>query len=181
MNLLGTHDTERILSLLGDNGEGEGLENSELAVKRLTPTQKKVAIRRLKLASILQFTVYGVPSVYYGDEAGLEGYHDPFCRRPYPWGRENTALLAHYRKLGALRARNTAFKNGDFAFCEHHGGRVSYLRNGINGDRVFVAANVESEPWELPLTGTWKNALTGKRVASPLTIPPETAIVLENI
>lgn len=180
MNLLGTHDTERILTLLGDDGEGELLENPALAVKKLTPVQRKTAIRRLKLAATLQFTVYGVPSVYYGDEAGVEGYHDPFCRRPYPWGREDRALLAHYRRLGALRARHPIFRDGDFAFLEHHGGRVAYERRGADGSRVVVAANMEETDWTLDLSGDWRDALSGKRVSRPLTVAPETAVVLEK-
>ncbi len=177
MNLLGTHDTERILSLLGDDGEGEGLENPALAVKKLTPVQRKTALRRMKLASILQFTVFGVPSVYYGDEAGMEGYHDPFCRRPYPWGHEEKELLAHYRRLGAMREKYSVFANGDFSFREHHGARVAFERKN-DRESVTVFANAEPSPWEINLTGAWKNALTGKKLSFPLTLAPESAIVV---
>ncbi|MBR7098773.1 MAG: glycoside hydrolase family 13 protein, partial [Clostridia bacterium] len=152
MNLLGTHDTERILTVLGDGGEGEGLENPELAVKRLRVEQKRRALALLKIASVLQFTVYGVPSVYYGDEAGLEGYHDPFCRMPFPWGRENTDLQAHYRALGALRAEHRALRDGDFRFLAHTEHAFAYLREAPEGDdRVLVAANMGDRPWSVSL------------------------------
>ena len=62
------------------------------------------------MASFLQFTLPGAPTVYYGDEVGMEGYADPFNRRTYPWGREDEELLAHYRRLGQLRRDNPALR-----------------------------------------------------------------------
>ena len=179
MNLLGTHDTERILTVLGDGGEGEGLENPELAVKRLRVEQKRRALALLKIASALQFTVYGVPSVYYGDEAGLEGYHDPFCRMPFPWGRENTDLQAHYRALGALRAEHRALRDGAFRFLAHTEHAFAYLREAPEGDdRVLVAANMGDRPWSLSLDRPMKNALTGETAADVAIVPSQGVLVL---
>lgn len=129
MNLLGTHDTPRILTVLGDPTEGGELDNHELAVKKLTTGARRRAKRLLMIGATVQFTVFGVPSVYYGDEAGLEGYRDPFCRMPYPWGREDRAMLAHYRKLGAMRRRFSALQGGDFRFLESPEGTVVYERS----------------------------------------------------
>ncbi len=100
MNLLGTHDTARILTALMDSFEGS---REEKAHRHLSRKQWTTAQERLQAASFLQFMLPGAPSIYYGDEAGMEGYNDPFCRRPYPWGREDRELLAHYRLLGKLR------------------------------------------------------------------------------
>ncbi|MBR2020020.1 MAG: glycoside hydrolase family 13 protein [Clostridia bacterium] len=143
MNLLGTHDTERILTVLGDPSVGEGRENAALSTLRLSEAARREAIGLLKIASVLQFTVYGVPSVYYGDEAGLEGYHDPFCRMPFPWGREEPELLEHYRWLGRLRHRHPALKEGDFRFlaCEKHAFAFERF-DPKSGDRLTVAANM---------------------------------------
>ena len=143
MNLLGTHDTERILTLLGDPTRGEGLTNARKATKRLSARQRSRAIELLKIASTLQFTVFGVPSVYYGDEAGLEGYGDPFCRLPYPWGREESDLIAHYKMLGQLRLHHRALREGDFKFLYHDGDCVIYERRAAR-DRVVVAVNVNA-------------------------------------
>lgn len=141
MNLLGTHDTERILTLLGDPTRGDGLTNARKSKKRLTPKQRARALNLLRVASVLQYTVFGVPSLYYGDEAGLEGYGDPFCRKPYPWGREDAALLEHYRMLGALRSRHEALRDGEFRFLYHDAECVVYERK-CAGDRVVVAVNM---------------------------------------
>ena len=145
MNLLGTHDTERILTVLGDPTRGEGLTNTEMSTARLSPRQRELAIKRLKLASVLQFTVFGVPSVYYGDEAGLEGYHDPFCRLPFPWGREELDLQEHYKMLGTLRASHRALRDGDFRFLEHSSNLVVFERCSAR-DKITVAVNAGDKP-----------------------------------
>ena len=141
MNLLGTHDTERILTMLGDPTHGEALTNTEMSTARLSAKQRAQAIRKLKLASVLQFTVFGVPSVYYGDEAGLEGYHDPFCRRPFPWGHEEGELMEHYRMLGRLRATHRALRDGDFRITHHDKDSIIFERCSTR-DTVTVAINI---------------------------------------
>lgn len=182
MNLLGTHDTERIITLLGDEGNGDDRTNAELAVMRLTARQKKNAVELLKIASILQFTVYGVPSIYYGDEAGLEGYHDPFCRMPFPWGREDEELLAHYRALGAMRRRHAALADGDFRFVMRSKSAFAFQRNDpTTGDTLFVAANMGDEAVTLSLHGAWKDALTAAPHSRSVTVQPRTCVVLEKV
>ena len=182
MNLLGTHDTERIITLLGDEGNGDDRTNAELAVMRLTARQKKNAVGLLKIASILQFTVYGVPSIYYGDEAGLEGYHDPFCRMPFPWGREDKELLAHYRALGSMRRRHTALADGDFRFVMRSKTAFAFQRyDPITGDTLLVAANMGDEAITLPLHGgVWMDALTAAPHSRSVTVQPRTCVVLEK-
>ncbi len=177
MNLIGTHDTERILTLLGDEGEGEGLSNDELSKKRLTSAQRARALRLLKIASTLQFTVYGIPSIYYGDEVGMEGYHDPFCRFPYPWGRENAELLCHYRMLGALRRKHPALRGGSFRFTQHEHGYFVFERER-DGDTVTVAVNLGVTPRILPVSGTQIDCLSERVVKNELLLPAGACAVL---
>lgn len=145
MNLIGTHDTERILSVLGSTEEELDASNAVLATARLTPVARAKAVRRLKLASLLQFTVFGMPSVYYGDEVGMEGGHDPFCRRPFPWheleDETRADLLAHYRALGALR-QSPAFRGGDFRILDHGKSHIAYERVATDdSDRVVIVVH----------------------------------------
>lgn len=180
MNILGTHDTERILTVLGDPTAGDGKENEQLAVLRLSPKARKQAIKLLKIASVLQFTVYGVPSVYYGDEVGMEGYHDPFCRMPFPWGREDTALLKHYQALGRLRLSHAALKDGMFRFLERHEHAFLFERKDEkSGDRLFVAANMGETDWTVVLPHPCRNALTAERLHKKIILPPCSALILE--
>ena len=86
MNLLGTHDTPRILTALVDPFE---CSREQQAARRLSPEQLKLAKERLLMATFLQYMLPGSPSLYYADEAGMEGHKDPFNRRPYPWCRED--------------------------------------------------------------------------------------------
>ena len=163
MNILGTHDTERVLTVFGkgsaavENGRG-----SELANKRLDAEDQKKAITALKLASAIQFTVYGVPSVYYGDEAGVEGYRDPFCRMPYPWGRENVELLEHYRMLGRIREQNRdVLATGEFLVKIARGGLIAYSRRSVSGE-ILVIANAGGRAESYELCGNWRDLIKGK-------------------
>ena len=113
MNHIGTHDTERVLTLLGGEpscGRGRAWQ----AERRLSEEERALALRRLRLATLLQFALPGVPCIYYGDEAGMEGYRDPFNRGTYPWGSEDAALVAWYRTLGAYRRGTPALTEGGF-------------------------------------------------------------------
>lgn len=113
MNLLGTHDTERILTVFG--GESStGKTNDYLVDKKMTRDEYSLAVRRLCAAYTVIATLPGVPTVFYGDEAGLEGYHDPFNRMPYPWGDECDELLSHYKRIGKIRRSNSVYKCGAF-------------------------------------------------------------------
>ena len=176
MNLLGTHDTARILTLLGDGGKGEFLPNDTLAHLSLTKEERKNALTLLKLASVLQFTVFGVPSVYYGDEAGIEGYGDPFCRKPFPWGREDPELLSHYRALGKLRREHPALTHGEFRFLSHDATSFTFERVS-DGERLLVLANIgEKKVFSIPRGSV--NAFTGEPCGTRLTLGPAEWAVL---
>jgi len=112
MNVLGTHDVPRALTLLGGAPAESSLTKLEQARYRLPEAQRKLAVSRLKLAALIQFASPGVPCVYYGDEVGLEGHSDPQNRRTYPWGEENTELLEWYRQLGQLRQNEPVLRTG---------------------------------------------------------------------
>ena len=137
MNLLGTHDTPRILTALVDDFDGE---RATLAERRLTPAQLDLAAQRLKTASALQFCLPGAPSIYYGDEALMEGHKDPFNRRTYPWGNENKDMLTHFKALGALRRKYPALRRGDTEFvCAGNGCVELVRRHGNSAVHVLVS------------------------------------------
>ena len=149
MNHIGTHDTERALTLLGGepaNGRGRSWQ----AAQRLTPEQRRVGLARLRLAALLQYALPGVPSVYYGDEAGMEGYRDPFNRRPFPWGQEDATLVEWYRRLGEARHACPSLKQGAFLPIYADAQGVCFARR--DGDSTLVCAVNRSEhPWQIVL------------------------------
>ncbi len=146
MNLLGTHDTPRILTALVDDFDGS---REEKAKRRLSRNQWEVAHERLLMASFLQYTLPGSPSLYYADETGMEGYKDPFNRRPYPWGREDWELLTHYQRLGQLRKNCDALRLGDIQFFQAGDKHLGFTRT-YQGKTIRVYANRSGDAWEIP-------------------------------
>ena len=177
MNLLGTHDTERILTALGEGTEREwDLEGKQLATKRLSAEQRRIGIQRLKVAATIQYTVYGIPSIFYGDEAGMEGYHDPFCRRPFPWGREEDSVVEFYRILGKIRRSHPVFEDGEFRVLWAKGGLLAYLREG-RGEKLLILANAAVQDATYSVKDRCTDLLTGDRYCG--TIPPCSAMILQ--
>lgn len=159
MNIVGTHDTERILTALGDKRYGE-LSNRELSQHTMSEHELAEGVRLLKIASAIQYTVYGVPSVFYGDEAGTEGGRDPFCRKPFPWDNINGELFEHYKRLGKIR-KNGAYRDGDFTVLSSGHGYIAFERKGSDGKRFITLANCSHETMTFPYRG--KDLLSGKK------------------
>ena len=117
MNFLSTHDTERALTYFG--GEEVGWHDKDWQSERyLDGAQYMYGVSLMKCAMVLQFFLPGVPSIYYGDEAGMEGYRDPFNRRCYPWGNENLDLIEFTKQLSRIRKGTRAFEQGEMEFIE---------------------------------------------------------------
>ena len=137
MNILGTHDVPRILTLLGDEEYSSDLSAGQLASKKLNAAQRAKAVARLKAAALWQLTFPGVPCIYYGDEAGVEGYADPLNRRTYPWGKENKELLVWYKQLTALRNEYAVLRTGEWQPIAAGDDILAYERFITGGYDVF--------------------------------------------
>ncbi len=146
MNLLGTHDTPRILTALVDEFQGDRYAQAH---RRLSRNQYIVAAERLLMASFLQYTLPGSPSLYYGDEAGMEGYKDPFNRRTYPWGREDLDLLTHFKRLGQLRKACEPLRRGSIRFTHASDQRLAFVRQ-LGEKKVRIYCNRSGDPWDIP-------------------------------
>ena len=157
MNFLGTHDTERIIGMLSDEHIA-GCANSILAVHRLGKTEKAQAVKRLKLAATLLYSLPGVPCVYYGDEVGLEGWRDPFNRRPFPWKNIDGELLSYYRRLGELRKAENDIRRGNFRVLRARDGVFMFARGGIT-----VVANCGEEAFEICEENGFCELISGTR------------------
>ena len=134
MNLLGTHDTPRILTALVDDYDGP---REELAKRKLSPGQRELARQRLMMATFLQYTLPGSPSIYYGDEVMMEGGKDPFNRLTYPWGNEDMEMLGHFRMLGALRKAHPCLGQGDIRFFRADDHLLGFSRS-LNDETLRV-------------------------------------------
>jgi cyclomaltodextrinase / maltogenic alpha-amylase / neopullulanase len=120
MNLLGSHDLARFLHFAREDKSA------------------------LRLATLFQMTFPGAPSIYYGDEIGVTGGHDPDNRRAFPWDRPDawdTDLLHEFQKMIALRNRHPALRRGSFSFLYARGDVAAFLRQ-LGDESVVVVFNV---------------------------------------
>jgi len=164
MNIIGTHDTMRILTVLG--GEKYPKDKLSMSHYKLSEEELSRGKRRLRLASALQFTLPGVPCVYYGDEAGMEGCIDPFNRRCYPWGDEDMELLEWYKKLSKIRKENSSFKDGEYTLIEARDGLFAFTR-GIGEDKILIAVNISDEDRSVTIKGFTKDLLSNRKIQTP--------------
>ncbi len=168
MNILGTHDTCRILTVFG---EKQRCNKEEMAVTSLTEEEKSRAKQRLKMAALLQYTLPGVPCIYYGDENAMEGYIDPFCRRCFDWDNLDNDLLSYYRKLGWIRTEylQNALKDGEYReiFADRNC-LIFERRSGENS--AFIYINFSSSEYQLTLNGSFRDLLHDRRYENDFTI-----------
>lgn len=169
-NIIGSHDTSRILTDLGGGG--------------LRDTPGNESIKRLKLLSTLQYTQPGMPVVFQGDERGVTGRQSNYDEQRYPiqWDRLNQEVFEHYKKLGKLKNTIPALSTSIIHVLSTEGNILAYTR-GYN-DEVLVVANNALEPvaYKLP-EGNWSilYVSSGENVEvgnDSITVPPLTAIIL---
>ena len=154
MNLIDSHDTARALSVLS-GVDMSGTDKEYRKNFRLSKEGYDFAKGRLILASTLQFTLPGVPSIFYGDEQGMEGYEDPLCRRCLDWNNIDKELLDHYTKLGKIRAKykdvlcgSTYFEyqDGLLIMCRQGGGKtLKVVANNMGDTKTFYCAKAKKE------------------------------------
>ncbi len=154
MNLMGSHDTNRVRFLL----------------KKISGDNAATALTKWKLAGILAFTYPGAPTLYYGDEAGLapDGVwdttnstwqDDPYNRAPYPWSDEgrtpDTALQDHFRKLAVLRGQYPVLRTGDLTtlLTDDANKTYAYSRTSGTSDLAVVALNRDGATHSVSVSG----------------------------
>lgn len=157
LNVIGTHDRPRILNILA-GADGEDLPREKRAALRLTKKQRALGEKRLRLMFMLVFAMPGMPCVYYGDEAGMEGAADPFNRAPFPWGREDRALTAFFADAIARRKALAPLSGGSLSIeapredvlailREEDGATVTtFINRGARSCRVSAAGHTLTLP-----------------------------------
>ena len=181
MNHIGTHDTMRAISaLVGDECEFHDREWQSRQI--LTAEQYDKGVKLLKLAAVIQYMLPGVPSLYYGDEAGMQGYKDPFNRFCYPWGSENRSLIAFYQKLGHIRKTCECLREGSFFTLSEMLSCLAFERVG-ESDALLVIVNRNNHPITYNLPGNWQhtnNVLNAADVTHCVYIDALDAVILKK-
>lgn len=177
MNSLGTHDTVRIINALSDV-RAHGWSKTHKLGYKLPDSEYEKAKKKLYLASVLQFTLPGIPSIFYGDEAGLQGFDDPINRRPYPWGSEDKEILAHYKKLGRIRRENRAVFSGGFNMRDENG-LVAYERAG-GDDEILIAVNAGADDKTLFISKEYTSLYNNKEYKDVVDVPGGSFVILKK-
>ncbi len=158
MNVLGTHDTARILTVFGGKNYSS---KDEMARSFLSAEEREKAMKCLKMAVLLQYTMPGIPCIYYGDEIGMEGYHDPFCRRCFDWSRQENDLTEYYRKIGNIRTNELKMILKEGSYREIFADRycIVYERK-IKNRSAIVYVNNSAGKYNIKLRGTYYEHLS---------------------
>ena len=129
LNLLDSHDTPRFLSCAGGNKDS------------------------LKLAMFFMFTYPGAPCIYYGNEIGMDGEHDPDCRKSFPWDETkwDKDILGYTQSLTALRKKHPALRRGDYKRLWSADGTYAYSRS-LEGTTIVMAVNTSESPQQVHVT-----------------------------
>ncbi len=181
MNHLGTHDTERIFSVLGGL-DGENIDRSKQRSLALNATQREKAEKLLRQAVVIQYTLPGVPSLYYGDEMLTEGLKDPFNRTFFPWNKEKSRLWYDLKFLGDVRRKYDCLKKGKFYPVSASMGCVAYVRANEK-DSLMVIANNNDHEIVYYLPDDWHNSrcITGQRMTyCSVVIDANSAVIIER-
>ncbi len=176
MNILGTHDTVRILTSFG---EVQARDKDEMNVLKMDPDVRRKAVERLKVAALLLFTLPGNPCIYYGDEIGMEGYSDPFCRCPFQWDKIDNDLLSYFCKLSSIRSSYHVFKDCEYKELFADSNCLVYERR-LFDEVVVVCVNRGLNKFDLRFEGILFNLFDGASFQNKYSILPESYVILSN-
>ena len=135
MNLMGSHDVERLRTALAADIDFDKLSREEQMHLYYSPESLDHATRLEMLCAAIQFALPGVPSIYYGDEQGMCGVRDPFNRTPFKEGHPQ--LREYYASLAKMRRSADALSTGKVRFLAAGGDVLLILRYINDGKDVF--------------------------------------------
>lgn len=142
MNLLSSHDQARALHVLGGHEDA-------------SPEAMQKAKQRLRLATLVQMTLPGSPTVYYGDEVGLSGGDDPYNRMPYPWadqgGQPDLSLRQDFKTWLQMRHQHAALRQGSLLAPLASNAHVVVLARQLDTEMVFMAYNNSEQAQSLTM------------------------------
>ncbi len=147
MNIIGTHDTVRVLNELSVGGMHH-TSKEERAERWLSASEKSLGKTRLFQAAVLQYMFPGSPCIYYGDEIGMEGFEDPFNRRFFTWDNIDREILDFYKGLGKIKCEEFALHECDFdviyaknnVVCVSMGNVIAFVNRGEKA-KIFALPN----------------------------------------
>ncbi|MDR2162920.1 MAG: hypothetical protein LBO70_03125, partial [Clostridiales Family XIII bacterium] len=193
MNLLSSHDIARIRTVLAGGVDGKGMSREEQAGFTVSAEDDARGEALVRCAAALQYSLPGIPVIYYGDEAGLHGLLDPFNRGTLPvevfGDASDDSLAGWYRSLGALRSAHRALRTGDALYYSTHGYVIGILRYCLGGrdafgapaadEMLFTVVNPDPEPRRIVIDlRAEKECLSMENLALIRAVEPRRAVRL---
>lgn len=177
MNCLSTHDTPRIITVLGRNSV---LNDKDLMkFETLSSGEYERGISLGKIAYALSYTLYGAPSVFYGDEAGVWGNLDPYNRKTYPWGNEDAKFLNFIKKLGEIRNKNLVFVDGNTKILYDSKGVFIFERSNLC-EQVIIVVSRKIGGIEISFDCEMIDLITEKSISKNVTVYENDILILKS-
>ncbi len=167
MNMLATHDTFRLISALSSI-DTTNLNKRQMSYLTLDELEYSTAKQRVKIASLLQYTLFGVPSLYYGDEIGMQGFVDPLNRGCMDWNGGDKELLEWFTMLGKIRSEYDCF-SGEFELLYAKNGAICYKRRGKSSE-LLIAINLSKKDKQLEFDEKLVNILNNENFTNEIII-----------
>ena len=164
MNIISTHDSVRAISRFVTPPS----KNSDKAYYKMNSSDRENAVKKIKIAFMLQSFLPGIPCVYYGDEIGMEGFQDPFNRMPMKWNDICRELLEHYKKIIHIRKNNRPLWKGGFKIKRIKDGVIVFDRF-IDNEVIRIFINMSNKAIEFNVNGI--NLYTGSKIEN-IILPP---------
>ena len=146
MNFLSTHDINRIITALGDAPWVDSMSKPQQGHYKLPQEKYDLAVKRFKLAWLFMCFMPGNPSLYYGDEIGMQGYNDPYNRKPMRWDNMDHELLDWIISANMLRNKEEVLKYGDVKLIHSNDDVVGVVRTYKNKREIcFINRSNENK------------------------------------
>lgn len=179
MNMLATHDTFRLISALSDR-EVAGLSKTQMSKIKLSGREYQKATDKCKIATLLSYTLYGVPSIYYGDEIGMQGYVDPLNRRFFDWDNIDQNLYSWHVKLGEIRSKINVFTDGELEIVYAKNGALVFKRFN-NESEALIAINLGKDTITLDFDGELTDLVSEKKYNKKISLKKNTYGIFVNL
>ncbi len=176
MNLLGTHDTARILTVL--TGVNTDVPREVMAKLKISDSELELANSRLKMAVLLLYTLYGLPTIYYGDERGMLGGKDPFNRKCIDW-EISSPILEFYKKMGEIRKSEKVFIDGETEIILAENNAIIFKRKK-GSEEVVIGVNLGEYAYTFKSDNGIKDLVTSE-VKSKFVLEKDNWLILKPL
>ncbi len=176
MNILSTHDTARIMSVFS-KVNFYSLSKDEQANYKMSQETYYKSRSKLKMASALLYTLPGVPCIFYGDECGVQGFKDPFCRQTMPWNNFDEEINNWYKKLGKIR-KNEIYVDGEYKEEFTYSEKVFAFTRSKNGKKILTVVNNSGFDYIYNLKSGY-DLMNEEEIKNNITLFPHTVRIIE--